>query len=146
MKARNWYDLAKNDIQFCEVIEQQLLQEYAKAGLCFHIYQTVEKLMKGILLANRGTPQSTDIYNLWEMCEDFTDVELPAELEKILNTLTEWGNALETPKFDADIYLKEKAVIGSLTDILNNEIDKTETMIDKLEYVIGQKYAEKHNG
>ena len=48
MKPRNWLDLAKNDIQFCEVMEQQLPQEYAKAGLCFHTQQAVEKLMKGI--------------------------------------------------------------------------------------------------
>lgn len=91
MEPRKWLDLAKNDIQFCEVMEQQLPQEYAKAGLCFHTQQAVEKLMKGILSANQGNPQCTDIYNLWEMCEDFTDVELPAELVNISNTLTAWG-------------------------------------------------------
>ena len=144
MEPRNWFDLAKNDIQFCEVMEQQLPQEYAKAGLCFHTQQAVEKLMKGILSANQGNPQCTDIYNLWEMCEDFTDVELPAELVNISNTLTAWGNTLEVPEFDVDTYYRAKEVIGSLTDILNNEIDRTETMIDKLEYVIGQEYASKH--
>ena len=144
MKPRNWLDLAKNDIQFCEVMEQQIPQEYAKAGLCFHTQQAVEKLMKGILSANQGSPQSSDIYYLWEMCEDFTDVELPAELVNISNTLTAWGNTLEVPEFDVDTYYRAKAVIGSLTDILNNEIDRVETMVDKLEYVICQEYAEKH--
>lgn len=144
MKPRNWLDLAKNDIQFCEVMEQQLPQEYAEAGLCFHTQQAVEKLMKGILSANGGEPKCTDIYYLWEMCEDFTDVELPAELVNISNTLTAWGNTLEVPEFDVDTYYRAKTVIGSLTDILNNEIDRTETMVDKLEYVIGQEYAEKH--
>ena len=144
MKPRNWLDLAKNDIQFCEVMEQQLPQEYAKAGLCFHTQQAVEKLMKGILSANRGAPQCTDIYNLTEICEVFINADIPAGLLEISNTLTAWGNTLAVPEFDKETYDKAKALIAPLTEILNNEIDRTETMVDKLEYVIGQEYAEKY--
>lgn len=144
MEPRNWLDLAKNDIQFCEVMEQQLPQEYAKAGLCFHTQQAVEKLMKGILSANQGNPQCTDIYNLTEICEVFINADIPAGLLEISNTLTAWGKTFEVHEFDKDTYDKAKALIAPLTEILHNEINRTETMTDKLEYVIGQEYAEKH--
>lgn len=144
MKPRNWLDHAKNDIQFCEVMEQQLPQEYAKAGLCFHVQQAIEKLLKGILSANDRAPQCSDIYNRTEICEVFINADIPAGLLEISNTLTAWGNTLAVTKFDKDTYDKAKALIAPLTEILNNEIDRTETMIDKLEYVIGQEYAEKY--
>lgn len=144
MKPRKWLDLAENDINFCKLIEEQLPSESAQNGICFHIQQAVEKLLKGILSANGKEVKCTDIYNLAEMCEDFTDVELPAELTGISNTLTAWGNTFELPKFNKDIYDTAQNVIVSLSDILNNEIDRTETMTDKLEYIIGQEYAEMH--
>lgn len=144
MKPRNWLDLAKNDIQFCEVMEQQLPQEYAKAGLCFHVQQAIEKLLKGILSANDRAPQCKDIYNLTEICEVFINADVPTGLLEISNTLTAWGNPLAVPGFNKDTYDKAKALIAPLTEILNNEIDRTETMIDKLEYVICQEYAEKY--
>ena len=144
MEPRNWLDLAQNDIQFCEVMEQQLPQEYAKAGLCFHTQQAIEKLLKGILSANGRAPQCTDIYNLTEICEVFINADIPAGLLEISNTLTAWGNTLAVPEFDKETYDKAKALIAPLTEILNNEIDRTETMVDKLEYVIGQEYAEKY--
>lgn len=144
MKPRNWLDLAKNDIQFCEVMEQQLPQEYAKAGLCFHTQQAIEKLLRGILSANGRAPQCTDIYNLTEICEVFINADIPAGLLEISNTLTAWGKTFEVHEFDKDTYDKAKALIAPLTEILHNEINRTETMTDKLEYVIGQEYAEKH--
>ena len=144
MKPRNWLDLAKNDIQFCEVMEQQLPQEYAKAGLCFHTQQAIEKLLRGILSANGRAPQCTDIYNLTEICEVFINADIPAGLLEISNTLTAWGKTFEVHEFDKDTYDKAKALIAPLTEILHNEINRTETMTDKLEYVIGQEYASKH--
>ena len=144
MKPRNWLELAKNDIQFCEEMEKQLPQEYAKAGLCFHVQQAIEKLLRGILSANGRAPQCTDIYNLTEICEVFINADIPAGLLEISNTLTAWGKTFEVHEFDKDTYDKAKALIAPLTEILHNEINRTETMTDKLEYVIGQEYASKH--
>ena len=144
MKPRNWLELAKNDIQFCEEMEKQLPQEYAKAGLCFHVQQAIEKLLRGILSANGRAPQCTDIYNLTEICEVFINADIPAGLLEISNTLTAWGKTFEVHEFDKDTYDKAKALIAPLTEILHNEINRTETMTDKLEYAIVREYAKKY--
>ena len=144
MKPRNWLDLAKNDIQFCEVMEQQLPQEYAKAGLCFHTQQAVEKLLKGILSANGRDVKCADIFNLAEMCDKYTNAVLPSELINISNILTAWGNGYMFPDFDNDVYQKAKEITLELVDILRYEIKMNTSMVDPLGYKINKEYMNKY--
>ena len=77
------------------------------------------------------------------MCHNFTNVELPAELEKISNTLTTWGFCKGIPEFDKEAFFRAQEVIDSLTDILKKEIYRTGSVSEKLEYIIDQEYVER---
>jgi HEPN domain-containing protein len=144
MKPRNWLDLAKNDIHFCEVMEQQLPQEYAKVGLCFHTQQAVEKLLKGYISLYANESESNDIAVLNERCDNCISLTTKEAISNIADVLTSWGNRYIVPEFDNNIYIRAKEIVGVLEEGLEAELFEIETMIDKLEYAIGQEYAEKH--
>lgn len=143
MKPRDYLEKVKENLSLRDEYMQLMPLDLAWKGICSCNYQAVVDLLKGILSANNRVTKSINLGILRKMCHNFTNIELPAELEKISNTLTTWSFCIGIPEFDKEAFFRAQEVIDSLTDILKKEIYRTGSVSEKLEYIIDREYVER---
>jgi HEPN domain-containing protein len=124
--VRDWFQLARADLEAA----RHLLQHdppFARSA-CFHLQQTVEKALKGILILNdQRPPRIHDLADLFGLCERW----LPgiAEHEADCAWLTKGAVEFRYPDVEAEITL----------DSANQGLKAAEAM---LQYVLGKMPAE----